>query len=204
MSNPVTPGTPGRVVPSTVRFSSYLLYAAAAAQLIGAVVALSTAGTYREVVEEQFAGVDGGEAIAGVTAASAIVGAVVGLLLGAGFVVLAIFNSRGKNASRITTWAVGGLSICCGGINLVSVLTGGTLGMNTSAPGQPSPEQLSAALEAALPGWYFPVLVAATLLGLLSLIGAVILLALPPSNEFFRKPPPAWEPPAPGYQPYQG
>ena len=48
----------------------------------------------------------------------AIGGAVVQLLFAAGFVVLGLLNSRGRNASRITTWVIGGLGVCCAGINL--------------------------------------------------------------------------------------
>ena len=51
-----------------------------------------------------------------------------------------------------------------------------------------------------VPGWYEPVTIATIVVGLLALIAALILLALPASNEFFRRRPEP-EPPTPGYPP---
>jgi hypothetical protein len=50
-------------------------------------------------------------------------------------------------------------------------------------------------LEEALPDWLTPLSVAGTAISVLALLAALILLALPASNDFFRRQPP--QPPQP-------
>jgi hypothetical protein len=66
----------------------------------------------------------------------------------------------------------------------------------------PDPQELQRRLGEELPSWYTPLVTTAAILTVLALLGAIILLALPPSNEFFRRPQPTWEPPVPGYPAY--
>ena len=66
------------------------------------------------------------------------------------------------------------------------------------APTGRAPRRSSAGLEEALPSWVTPVSLLLGVLSLISLITALILLALPKANAFFRKPTAAWEPPTPG------
>ena len=157
------------------------------------------ASDYQRVFEEAFADVEGGDAIATFSSVTLVGTAVFGLLFGGGLVVLAIFNNRGKNGSRITTWVIGGILLCCGGLGLVSTAAGG---MNFSGgggdPNMPTQQELQDQLNEALPSWFNAANIGLSLLTVLALLGALILLALPPSNEFFRKPQQEWQPPVPG------
>ena len=126
----------------------------------------------------------------------------IGLLFAAGVVALAIFNNRGKNPSRIVTWVAAGLTLCCTGLGLLATAAGGAIsGVETGDPNLPTQAELQERIEAALPGWYEPASLAIGILGMLAMLAAAILLALPAANEFFRKPPAMWEPPLPGTVP---
>ncbi len=72
-----------------------------------------------------------------------------------------------------------------------------TAGGGTTGDG-PSSEEIQRRLEEALPSWLTPVSILLGVLSLIALITALILLALPKANQFFRKPTAAWEPPTPG------
>lgn len=197
MSDPHNPAAPAaKSRPSSVTISSYLLFLVALLFAIGAIVGLSTLGTISDVYREAYAGttVEGAESLITIFGA---ISAVIQLLFAAAFVVLAMLNNRGRNGSRITTWVLAGLGVCCTGLTL-----GGSAfsGMNTGASGDmPDPAEVQRSLDAALPGWVGPVSITTSVISLLALLAAAILLLLPASNEFFRKPQAgAWEPPVPG------
>ncbi|MEU4677351.1 hypothetical protein [Micromonospora sp. NPDC023737] len=197
-----SPSTPARSRPGVVTISSYLLILFAVLQLVGLIITLSTIGTIRDVMRDAYASTDPdmADAVSGITYAVGIGGAIFALLLAAGLVVLALLNNRGKNGSRITTWVLGGIMVCCTGGNLAGGAAGGFTGGATSgASGNaPSPDEIQRQVDAALPGWFAPLSTAISLIAVLALLAALILLALPKANEFFRKPQPAWEPPTPG------
>jgi hypothetical protein len=203
VSDPQQPGTaPTRVRPSTVTVSSYLLFAAAALIAVGGIVSISTAGATARVYREVYAGTQaaGSE---GFAVAATVVGAVLNLLVAAGLVVLALLNNRGKNPARIVTWVVGGLTVCCSGVGLIGTAALSNLSLPTQ-PGMPSQADVQRRLDDTLPGWVSPVTLVVGILALVALLGALILLALPASNAFFRKPAAqTWDPLAGGY-PYPG
>ncbi|MFY1635231.1 hypothetical protein ACN27F_18470 [Solwaraspora sp. WMMB335] len=196
-SNPAVPGAKER--PSTVTISSYLLYAVAAIQVISSVAGLSVLTVFDEVYTDAYGGTEY-EAVATFTTITLVATAVLGLLVAAGLVILALLNNRGKNPARIVTWVLGGIFLCCSGIGLIGGLAGNAMtgGASSTDPDLPDPTEVQAELEAALPGWFNPVNTVLGVIGLLALLAALILLALPPSNEFFRKPTAQWEPPVPG------
>ncbi len=188
--------------------ASYLLYAVAVLQLINALIVFSTIGPMREAAEAAYAGTDA-EGAEGFIVGVLIAGGVINLIIGIGFAVLSYFNSKGKNPSRIVTWVIGGISLCCLGAGLGSnaLVSGLDSGASTTGPSQ---DEVQRRMEEATPSWYTPTTTALTVIGLLAILGAVILLALPASNDFFRKPAAAgWDPyqqqqpPYPG-QPYPG
>ncbi|HEX7745177.1 MAG TPA: hypothetical protein VF462_07945 [Micromonosporaceae bacterium] len=200
MSDPMNPAAPAaRERPSSVTISSYLLMLVAALQVIGLIVALSVIGATREAYKQAFAGTNMADQAETIATASLIGGAVLGLLVAIALVVLAILNNRGKNASRIVTWVLGGLFVCCLGGALIVNAAGNAFGVN-NADGANAPDQaeVQRVLNEHLPSWYRPVSTTISVIALLALLTALILLALPRSNEFFRKPQAAWEPPAPG------
>jgi hypothetical protein len=183
--------------PSIVTISSYLLILYAVLQVIGMIVTLSMLGKTQDVYRELYAGTsaEGAETFA---AAAGVGGAIVGLLFAVGFVVLALLNNRGKNVSRIVTWSVGGVAICCSGVGLAGSALTNSMGSGGSGDA-PTPAEIQRRLDEVLPSWYGPVTITLSVLGLLALLAALVLLALPASNAFFRKQPAtAWEPPMPG------
>ncbi|MGN9763933.1 hypothetical protein ACTMS2_02030 [Micromonospora sp. SD12] len=191
--------TPARTRPGVVTISTYLLWLFALTQLIGLIITLSTIGTISEMLDEAYRGTDanGTQNLADITTMFAIGGSVFVLLLAVVLAVLGVFNNRGSNGSRITTWVLGGIMVCCTGGGLVSGLGGG-IGTGQTTGDGPSPEEIQRRLDEALPGWVTPVTTLLGVLGLLALLAALILLALPKANEFFRKPKQGWEPPVPG------
>lgn len=201
MSDPMNPAAPAaRERPSTVTISSYLLMLVAALQVIGLIVALSVAGPTREAYKEAFAGTEMAEQATTFATAALIGTAVVGLLVAIALVVLAILNNRGKNPSRIVTWVLGGLFLCCSGAGLVIGATG-AFGMDGgNRANGPDQATVQRAIDKHLPDWYQPVSKTLGVIALLALLTALILLALPRSNEFFRRRQAAWEPPVPGSQ----
>jgi hypothetical protein len=178
-----------------------LLLLVAVAQVAGLVLALSYAGTVRDVYTKAYKGTDAEGAIKLVTTLGTVVSVVFGLLFAAAFVVLAILNGRGKNPARITTWVIGGIALCCIGFGLATSAAGNSFTMRGGGTNSnlPDPAEVRRQLDAALPSWYNGLSVTVSLIALLALLVALILLALPPSNEFFRKPQPQWQ--APGYPP---
>jgi len=200
------PGMPApRTRPTVVTVSSYLLYASAAASLIGSLVSLSTIGTFSDVYGDLYENTaeSGFESI---IVGTLVAGVAISILVAAGLVILAIFNNRGRQGSRITTWVIGGLYLCCSGFGLLGTAAGSGMNMGTgSSTSGPSSAEVEARLSSALPGWYEPISTLLTVLTVLALLAAVILLLLPASNAYFRKPQAGWDPmmPYPG-QPYPG
>ncbi|HEU4423250.1 MAG TPA: hypothetical protein VFR67_12015 [Pilimelia sp.] len=202
MSHPMNPVAPGQARPTTVTISSWLLFLVAALQVAGTIVALSALGTIADIYNDAYEGTElegSGDFLAGI---GIIGGSAFGVLMAVGLVVLAIFNNRGKNGSRITTWVLGGLLLCCSGFGLVGQLAGASMNFGTGGGDLPDPEEIQRRIDEAVP-WYTPTAAGLGLVALLALATALILLALPPSNEYFRKRQPVWEPPVPGYPGYQ-
>lgn len=187
------PVQPGRHRPGTVTAATWLLIIVGVLLAISFFITVPFAGDFQDAFRETFRGTEA-EGSEGFQTAATVGRSALDLLLGVGFVVLAIFNHRGANASRIVTWVLGGLALCCIGVGLVasSVLA------NMNVEGGPDPEVVQRALDEHLPSWYFTLSSVLILATIPALIAVLILLALPPSNRFFRKEPPAAGPPA-GY-----
>ncbi|MGV9210568.1 hypothetical protein ACTFTM_01760 [Micromonospora sp. RB23] len=195
-----SPSTPARQRPSTVTISSYLLYLFLACQVISLIITLATIGKTRDVLRDAYASstTEGADQVANFVFAFGLGAAILLLLLAVVLGVLAMFNNQGKNGARITTWIVGGIMVCCTGGSLLSGAGGGFNAGGNSGGDVPSPDEIQRRLDEALPSWITPVSLLLGVVSLLALLAALILLALPKSNEFFRKPAAAWEPPTPG------
>ena len=194
-----------RTRPTAVTVSSYLLYVTAAVSLISAVLSLTQVGTITEVYRDAYAGTSGQGAEV-VLAATTVVGVVVNILFAAGLAILAIFNNRGRQGARITTWVVGGIALCCSGAGVAGTALTGSMNFDTGDG--PSADEVAQRLADALPSWYTPVTVTLSVVSLLAILAAIILLALPGSNAYFRPVQPVWDPsmpyPYPGRPQYPG
>jgi hypothetical protein len=183
-----------RTRPTAVAVASYLLYLTAAVSLISAVVSLSELGTIADVYRAAYAGTSGAGSEA-VIVATSVITAVVNILFAAGLAVLAAFNNSGRQWARITTWVIGGISLCCSGLGVAGTALTGSMNFDTG--NGPSPSQVERRLAEALPSWYTPTTVVLSVVSLLAILGAIILLALPASNAYFRPAQAAWDPSMP-------
>jgi hypothetical protein len=189
--NPGTPAAPSR--PTVVTVSSYLLYLSAAIAIISAILSLTTVGTIRDVYADLYDDT-ANSGLESVIVGATVVGTVINILFAAGLAILAIYNNRGKQGARITTWVVGGIFLCCNGFGLLGNAATSGMNLDSGNTSGPSASEVEERLSDALPGWFTPVSTTLTALTVLALLTAVILLALPAANPFFRKPPPAWDP----------
>ena len=209
MSYPTYPAAPAQPPrPTTVTVSTYLLWVTAAMSLISGALTVSMVGRMTDVYRELYAGT-AAEGTEGFIVGFSVFAVVLNLLFAAGLAILGIFNNRGRNGARITTWVLGGISLCCSGFGLAGTALTSSMNLDSSTTGAntgPSSSEVQAALDRVLPSWYEPLSMVLTVISLLAILGAVILLALPASNAFFRKPAPGWDPaqqfPYPGQSPY--
>jgi hypothetical protein len=192
VSLPEQAAEPPRTRPTIVSVAGWLLLGVGVLQLISMIVGLSQLGTIADVYENAYRGTDQEDGARVGAVGGTLVGSILGGLLGIAYIVLTFFNNRGKNPARITTWVLAGIGACCGVAGLASSAVG-SLGM-PSGDDLPDPDEVQRQLNDALPSWYTPVLLTTSLVALLGLLAVIVLLALPPANEFFRKPQQVWQP----------
>ncbi|MDN3238821.1 hypothetical protein [Glycomyces tritici] len=100
------------------------------------------------------------------------------------YVVLALLVNKGKRPARILSWILAGIGLLCCGI-------GGLIGqlgsMTTTVNGQEYEDEMTQAIEDATPGWVSAFEWITVLLFIVGSLVIIILLAVPASNEFFRK-----------------
>jgi hypothetical protein len=202
-------------MPGSVRTSVSLLYGVVAAEVLSIALALYGFSKTKGIYEDLYRGTPLEKTGPTAITVGTIVAVSISVLICVGFAVLAVFVGRGKQAARIVTWVLAGLFALCaacsvGGQALSGSLSG--LGGNTNSSQGPTAEQISKALEGALPAWLNAVTIVLSLGVCLALIAVIVLLALPASNEYFRPaqaefippvawPPPGSVPPAPGSTP---
>jgi hypothetical protein len=188
---------PGR--PTVVGAAVVCLFALAAVQLVSAIITVVAYGPMIDAAREYAAGTTDGDIIITSLQIGRFGGLAVAALFAVGYAVLALFVGRGKNPARIVAWVVLGIGLCCNAGSLVSTAVGGAFGGGGSGSADSvDAEELQRRMEAALPGWVNPVTYFLLAVSLVAALAAVILLALPAANEFFRKPAAIWEPPVPG------
>ncbi|MEV4416235.1 hypothetical protein [Catellatospora sp. NPDC049609] len=185
--------------PTTVSVSSLLLYLTSALLVVSAALSVYTysslsAAAIEDIYKQAGADATLAESTATMTLAIAYGSAAITVVLAVFFVVLGLFIGKGKQWARITTWVVGGIGLCCCGLGLAS--QGLTSSFSTGTQGGIDQDKLTELLNAQMPAWATSASIVITVLQLLALLGVVVLLALPPSNAYFRKPAPEWTPPA--------
>ena len=189
---------PGR--PPVVSAAVACLFVLAAVQLISAIVTVISYGPMLDAARDYAGGTTEGDTIVTTLQIGRFGGLAIAVLFAIGYAVLGIFTNRGKNPARIVAWVVLGIGLCCNAGSLVSTAVGGVLGPGGNANSNSSidPEELQRRMQAALPGWANAVSYILLAVSLAAALAAIILLALPAANEFFRKVEPVWEPPVPG------
>ncbi|MBV1852122.1 hypothetical protein [Catellatospora tritici] len=187
--------------PGPVTLSAMLLHLVAALLVITAAIQVYTAtqipaGLIEDIYVDAGADREMASSFGSIFTVMFFIIAGVYLLVAIMFVVLGLFTGKGKQWARITAWVFSGLGICCYGCGLVSNGANGMLsGMSGQNTGGIDQSEITARVADITPGWATPVSIALSVIGLLALIAVAVLLALPPSNNFFRKPAPEWVPP---------
>jgi hypothetical protein len=202
VSFPVSsPAPPARQRPSSVTISSYLLFLVAAVLVAGAIASIATVNAAYNVLRSAYAGTpaEGSEVVLRI---ATIGGAVLSILFAVGLVVLALLNNRGRNPSRIVTWVAGALVLCCNGGELVASSAVNSLGFQQSGANMPDAVEIQRRVDAAMPSWLNPFTIGGAVVVIVATLVALILLALPASNEFFRRA--GGDPAMPGYPGYPG
>jgi hypothetical protein len=97
---------------------------------------------------------------------------------------------RGIRPARTATWILVGLSACCGGLGLVTTFERNPPNLYQLQYGtNPTEQRLNQVLAESIPGWSAAGSVVLSLVQVLAFTAVVVLLALPASNEFFRRRP---------------
>lgn len=169
------------------------MYVLAALQVIGLAVQLGQARTIANATEAAYLGTHDEESVSIIFTTTA--GAILAGLFTIAYIVLAIFNGRGNNPARVTTWAIGGIGVFCGAFSVIDSAFRRSLIYLGETPGGTDAVTVQRQVNDALPSWYNPTVITLGVIGLLTVLAVSILLALPPSNEFFRKPQQVWQPP---------
>lgn len=190
------PAPPERIRPATVTLASLLLLLVTFSSLayLGGRIAIT--GLVQDALEQEFGGTEMAD-FTGVFVASIYLDAAVYVLFGLILGVLGPLLLRPRNGVRIATWVVGALGACCGGFSLIGAAFGAVAGAFGDAPDSSVQTELERVLAEELPEWYQVVNIGASLVGVVALLVALLLLALPASNEFFRRPEPVAVPPYP-------
>jgi hypothetical protein len=185
-------------------------------QVVSAIVSFAMLGALRDAWATALEGVGGAESAASLmsttTTVAQVTTGVIAALFAVAYTLLGVFVGKGSNGARITTWVLGGLTACCNGFGAAGSGSGRVGFTGTGGTGDVdgrTADQIARAFEDALPGWYQPVTILLSVVALLLAVAVIILLALPSSNPYFRKPEPLlWQPPGgyaqpgqPGYPP---
>jgi hypothetical protein len=196
------PGTRPRPVSAAVK----LLYLAAACQLAYAALSGFILTRTIPVYQDLYANFPEQGAIRATATVVGVVVIGVSVIAAVAMAVLGVFVGRGKQPARIVTWVVAGLFTLCSLCSAVGTALSSSLTVIRSSPtqpGMPSPGQVTDAVSAALPSWATPTSTTLLLVLGCAFLAVIILLALPASNVYFRKPAEAWVPPT-GWPPPGG
>ncbi|HIW64177.1 MAG TPA: hypothetical protein H9881_17125 [Candidatus Stackebrandtia excrementipullorum] len=176
-----TPGPKKR--PGSVTFAAGLQFLVFALGVATAVFSLvygpDMTEAMRASLESQGAAPDVVESVSGGDDALTVT---LSLLPSVVMLVLAFFVLRGANGARITTWVFSGLMLLCSlaGIGILGLLGG------FQAEGIDFGAVTEAGVDA-VPGWYNLFTTVGGIVMVLAYLLIIILLALPASNEYFRK-----------------
>ncbi|MBT8224197.1 MAG: hypothetical protein HKP61_01655 [Dactylosporangium sp.] len=182
--------------PGVVTAGAGLVGLVAVLQLLSALMSLIVAGDLGEVYEQAFEGESGGDTAVSVAMATSYITIGINIIIGAALGVLASLNAKGKQVARIITWVVGGLYLCCSSVGLAFTAAGSAM-TSTGDTGGVDSAEFERLMNDLVPSWYSPMSTTVSVVSVIAMVAAVILLALPAANVYFRKPVQQWEPPIP-------
>lgn len=197
---------PTRPRPATVTAAAAIMIFMGAAGLVNAVVGLVAIGgvvdRFRDTAQATGASQSDIDGLVGLAWGTVIAGAVLAVLFGALLIALGVGNLRGRNGARIATWVVSGLGLFCGCCGLLAVVSQSALTWDIST--NSGTEDLTQALTDAYPGWWIGLNGVVSAGQALGYLVVALLLALPASHPYFRRPaepaapvPPTTAPPLP-------
>jgi hypothetical protein len=191
------PTPPTKTRPGVVQAAVWLMWAVVALSLLSVVLSFIPLSELEQALDEFYAEHPELQNDAA-TAIGEIGGLSLTVIIAAAFAVLAIFVAKGSQPARITTWVVGGIVTLCQACGLISSLAAPALLNSVPTGGDPNAEL---ALEQArivaenTPTWYTVLGNGVLLLTVLATLIAIILLATPKANDYFRKEEEIWIPP---------
>ncbi len=190
MSNPIESTTPGRPRPVTVaRLLSFTIAALLVLAGIAFVQALLS-------VKATVIGADVGYTDADLSRAQHLlvgVAVVFFILVAAGHLTAGVLIGQKRNAGRILAWIIDGATVACCGCGLATAIA------RPGVQSAPTDTNASIKFESTSSGLTDILVLAAAAVAIIGGIAVIILLALPQSNEYFRKTPePVWTPPGYG------
>jgi hypothetical protein len=183
-------GTPRR--PAVVTAASGLLYAAGAIHLAVVVLAFLTFPVVQEVVDRHPDTPEAGN-VATTYRITTIVTIAILILMAAGAFAVAALLPRGRNPARIVAWVLGGIVVLCNVCGFV--LNAASSSLASLGPTDNVSADIQREILDSVPTGQAVANAALTILLILVYAVAMILLALRPSNEFFRKEMEVWTPP---------
>jgi hypothetical protein len=181
--------------PATVTAASALLYLVGFIELASVIVSILSIGEVLTIIDEEFAGEPEADLISTVTTWSLGVSIASAVLFAAGAVVLGLLVGKGKNPARIVTWVLAGIGVLCYGCGLAGSAVSSSLQNMSGAASDPQAEEVQRRVTEAIPAWQPAVSTIASVIVLLAFLAVIILLALPVSNDFFRREQEVWVPP---------
>jgi hypothetical protein len=153
--------------PTTVTAAAGLIFASVALGVIQLVVTFASRDIIEDMLRHQTSNGNGMDPHTGANIQLATSGGC-GIVIAILFAVLGVLILKGNNAARITVWVLSGISLLCLGVGAIA-------------------NALGSAMKFA-PGWYQAYSIVAIVLSLGINIAVAVLLALRPSNDYFRKP----------------
>jgi hypothetical protein len=190
----VQPEAPRRR-PGVVTAAVALLVVVALLSMMSQVLQLTTISDVEDVLRDYYADEPNGDTLVLSTTVGSYAGAGFSLVASVALMVLAWLDARGNQPARIMTWVLGGIFMCCSTCGIAgTAFTGVIPGASGTGADQ---GELQRRMEDAVPTWMTVTVTAEATLSLLLMLTAVIMLALPAANEFFRKPKQEWLPPMP-------
>lgn len=179
-----------KVPPKTVLYAAWSQYAILALAVLSTILTIMSTIDLVSKMREALSSTNAMspaelDTLMSLTQMMAIGAAVVGLLFAVAIGILGYFNLKGRNGARITTWVLAGIGLACG---VCSGFAAPFSNADVTVSGDEMTQQINDAMAAVqVPAWQnttsILLLVVSTILYLL----VIVLLAVPASNDYFRK-----------------